>query len=380
MSGLSGFFPENGRDDLLIELKKMDSYEPRLGSKKLIGTMMSRPLPISVKAFMMFIDRNLNDTLAFKQSNKVADHVIKALHEISGGGEGGIITYGGSESNLTALFIARELGYQEVIVPTSAHSSIRKAAKVVGLNIVEINLDDDYRLSLNDLDDVMKGRDEALIVATAGTTDAGRVDNVKAIYKEHPDALVYVDAAYGGFIIPFLRELGYNIPEADFRVPNVLMMGIDGHKMGLSPIPSGALLFKDSHLAKYITFDAPYLLGGKQTTLLWTRTAGSAYAMWASINYLGKKGFKEITGKCMNNALYFYKSLINAGFNALRPELPIVCFKHSLINTDKLISELRRKGWVLYKCPSFNGAKVTFMPHVDKEIIDELLDDLSQII
>ena len=78
----------------------------------------------------------------------------------------------------------------------------------------------------------------------AGTTEFGQVDPVEEIGRiaEEKDVFFHVDAAFGGFVIPFLEGCPLKF---DFAVPGVSSIAIDPHKMGMSTIPSGGLLYRN---------------------------------------------------------------------------------------------------------------------------------------
>ncbi len=375
--------PERGLGNKVTEIiEELSRNEPRLGSPKSLGPMMSEPSEAALKAFLEFLNRNLNDPEFFRISARISHEVISMVNTLlHNPGGSGMITYGGSESNLTALYIAREMGRKVVLTPRTAHLSVVKSAKLLGMELIKVGLDEDFRVSLTDLKAKLKevSDSEAVVFLNAGNTEFGRVDNARAVYEEFPDIPIIVDAAFGGFVIPFLNRLGYSLPTADFRVPSVIAMSVDGHKTGYTPIPSGALLLRDESLLNYVSFPSPYLHSDRQVGILWTRTAASAASLWASLLYYGIDGFTKIVGECMRNSIELYRSLLELGFQAVKPELPIVCFKHQKMKHDYLLRELRRRGWYVYSCPTYGGIKVTVMKHVTKEVVEEFLETLEEI-
>ena len=381
------YFPKVGIGDKVMDIIDiLDSIEPRLGDINSIGPMMSKPLRASLYAFIKFIERNLNEYTYFTISKLLSKEVIKSLQEILNNEPSapGIITYGGSESNLTALYVMRELGYNTVITPRNVHKSIIKAAKVLRLRTVVTGVDKDNRASITDIvratREIMKAGKQVFVVLTAGNTETGVIDDAKHLYDELPDIEVVVDAAFGGLITPFLDNL--ELPIYDFRVPSVKCIGVDGHKMGLTPIPSGALLFRNNEYILPITYDAKYFLKqNKQYSLLWTRTSASAAALWASINYLGYEGFSNIVSNLLKLTYYLYEELLSLGCTAIKPELPIICFSlGSKKLNSKAIEYLFSRGWHLYRCPFINGLKVTLMPHINKWILQDFIDDIRRFL
>lgn len=373
--------PEKGlREKVADLLSKLSKEEPRLGCRKSIGPMMPKPNPFSLKAFIEFIDRNLNDLSWFRVSAKLSEEAIQMLNSLLGNPGGkGIITYGGSESNLTSLYIARELGAKTVITSSSAHTSVFKAAKILNLNVVKAGTDQDLRVMPDEIAKLANEVDNPVIVLTAGNTETGGVDDVEAVSELVPDVPIIIDGAFGGVMIPFLRLKGWELPKADFTVNSVISVSIDGHKTLMTPIPSGALLLRDEKLMEIISFPSNYLSSGLQYGLLWTRTAGSAAALWASLKYYGMDGLAELFDDMMRNALYARELLLDLGFKVSNPDLPILCFRHPHISTGELRESMLKKGWYLYLCPSLSGMKITFMPHVTRDVVNDLIEDLSSV-
>ncbi|CAO5171794.1 L-2,4-diaminobutyrate decarboxylase [Frankia sp. AiPs1] len=207
----------------------------------------------------------------------------------------GTITTGGSESNLLGLLLARDAAASSASAdtasanarPTSleltaqradaggaplrvfrssaAHLSVDRAAAVLGLHglpVAEIATDERDRMRVDLLRQALANHDgPAVVVATAGTTDAGAVDplpQIAAAVEEHrrrpwghmgqmnhPDASasslhrawLHVDAAYGGGALfsPRLAGLLAGITLAD-------SVALDLHKWGWQPAPAGVFL------------------------------------------------------------------------------------------------------------------------------------------
>ena len=371
--------PEGLGDKVIDYLRKLSAEEPRLGGRRSLGPMMSRPLKASLAAFIEFIDRNLNDPVRFRVTYSLAKEVISVMNDLlSNAGGSGLITYGGSESNLTALYIARELGYRTVITSEAAHTSVFKSAKVLSMKALTAGVDDSLRIIVDDVRRLWRESRDSVIVLTAGNTETGVTDDVEAVSEAVPEAPIVIDGAFGGLIIPFLRDSGFRLGRADFSIDNVMSVGVDGHKALFTPIPSGALLLRDDELLNKVTFKSGYLSSSSQVGLLWSRTGGSAAALWASLNYFGYGGLRDLYVELMRRSLWLRDSLISLGFEVIGPELPLLCFRHPEISSVRIQELLNLRGWYLYKCPSVGGLRVTVLPHVTREVLDEFLHDLKE--
>jgi len=126
-----------------------------------------------------------------------------------------------STSTIAALAAARETTGRDVVVCSEhAHSSVDKAAKLLGLDVRKVPADGEFRLRVEELDLT----DAAAVVATVGTTSTASVDPVPAIADACRDAGVWlhVDAAYAGsaWVCPELRWSQAGVERADSLVVN----------------------------------------------------------------------------------------------------------------------------------------------------------------
>jgi aromatic-L-amino-acid decarboxylase len=101
-----------------------------------------------------------------------------------------------STSTLAAIIAARHVTQRDVVVCSEhAHSSVEKAARMLGLELRKVEVDDELRMRPDvPLDDV------ACVVATVGTTSFASVDPVRALAERAraAGAWLHVDAAYAG--------------------------------------------------------------------------------------------------------------------------------------------------------------------------------------
>ena len=174
-------------------------------------------------------------------------------------GAAGCFVAGGTGGNLSALAAARHTalarrgerppGGWKLACTADAHSSIRAAARVLDVGILEVPEDADGRLCGEALRAVLAGRpdDVFAVVASAGTTNAGLVDDlasVAAVCAEH-GVWLHVDGAYGGAALaaPSVRARFDGIERADSFV-------VDPHKWLFAPYDCCALLYRDPELAR----------------------------------------------------------------------------------------------------------------------------------
>ncbi len=345
---------------------------------KILGSMYTQPPKIALKAFFKFYQANLGNPGLYRGTAEMEREVIKFLLKLTSGSEDffGHIVSGGTEANIIALWVAREMGYKRVLATEDAHFSIRKAANLLKLPIKRVEMEKG-RMSIEDLKSKIK--EEDIIVATVGTTPLGFVDPIEEIGKicQMHNCFLHVDAAFGGYVVPFLRELKYTNKKFGFDIPAVRTITIDPHKMGMAPYPAGGIVSRENIFEK-IEIEAPYLIEEKNDSLLGTRQSGSVAAAYAAQLYFGWEGYREIVRKCMENTNYLVKRAKEEELEILQqPEMNIV----NLIikNVEKVKMELYARGWGISINPKYSSLRIVIMPHVTKGIIDEFLAEIKNI-
>jgi tyrosine decarboxylase/aspartate 1-decarboxylase len=196
------------------------------------------------------------------------------------------------------------------------------------------------------------------------------------------DLYFHVDAAFGGFVLPFLKDLGYKTPNFDFAVPGVCSLTVDPHKMGLAPIPAGGIVFRNENFRKAVSRSISYLSGGEteQATLVGTRSGASAIAVWAVMKHLGREGYRKIVRNCMHLTLKLTEEIpkIRGLSLATEPTMNVVGLKSDTFDIRRIAEELRLRKWATSLFP--RHIRIVIMPHVQEKHIDEFLQDLNKIV
>ncbi len=380
-------FPRKGasEEEVLGELERKTAEDLTFDSGKILGSMCTHPHPLAVKIVGRYIDRNLGDPGLHVGSQRVEREAVEMLSSLLGLERGyGHIVSGGTEANILAVRAFRNLAdveNPELIIPESAHFSFIKASEMLGVKLVWAKLKRDYSVDVRDVEN--KITDQTIgIVGIAGTTGLGVVDDIPALSDLAIDygLPLHVDAAFGGFVIPFAKELGYEVPDFDFRLKGVKSITIDPHKMGMVPIPAGGIIFREKRYLEAISVLAPYLAGGKiwQATITGTRPGANALAVWAMIKHLGFEGYKEVVKRAMELSRWFAGELkkIPGVYLIREPVLNIVSFGTE--NLEVVEAELKRRGWGISAHRGY--IRIVMMPHVRREHLEEFLGDLREII
>ncbi len=380
-------FPNRGMEEgaVLKELKIRTSEDLTFNSGKILGSMCTYPHPFARRIITEYMDRNLGDPGLHVGSQKVEMEAVQMLSNLLGLERGyGNIVSGGTEANIMAVRAFRNVSSvekPELVLPESAHFSFLKASEMLGVKLVWAKLREDYSVDVRDVED--KITDNTIgIVGIAGTTGLGVVDDIPALSDLALDYGVplHVDAAFGGFVIPFAKALGYELPDFDFRLRGVKSITIDPHKMGMVPIPAGGIIFREKRFIEAISVPAPYLAGGKvwQATITGTRPGANALAVWAMIKHLGFEGYKGIVGRAMELSRWFASELkrIPGVYLIREPVLNIVSFGAEEL--ERVEEELKRRGWGISAHRGY--VRIVMMPHVRREHLEEFLKDLRGIL
>jgi len=372
-------------EELFTELEKRLKIDLTFDSGKILGSMCTYPHPLAQKIIRKYIDRNLGDPGLHRGSKEIEEEAVQMLGELLHLRRVyGNIVSGGTEANILAVRAFRNVSNvekPELILPESAHFSFLKASDLLKVKLVWADLNRDYSVNVKDVE--TKITDNTIgIVGIAGTTGLGVVDDIPALSDIAVDYGIplHIDAAFGGFVIPFAKALGYELPDFDFKLKGVQSITIDPHKMGMVPIPAGGIVFRKKKYMDVINVLAPYLAGGKifQATITGTRPGANAIAVWALLKHLGFEGYKNVVKEAMENALWFAEQIkrLNGVYLIREPMLNIVSFGSKRLK--KLEAELKAREWGISAHRGY--IRIVMMPHVKREHLKNFLKDLREIL
>lgn len=370
-------FPEKGTDEkkILEELEEAQEENWSFSSGRVFGSMCAQPLRISGTAYSMFIESNLGNPGLYPATAGMEKKVIEMVGDLLHGKEVyGRVLSGGTEANITALWAYRNKNQKkEVLLPLHAHFSFKKACDILGLKPVFVKLGKDYSMDTTDLKRKISKK-SLCVVSVAGSTELGVVDNIPEIggICATRNLPLHVDAAFGGFVIPFLKVLDYRIPDFDFSVEGVTSITVDPHKMGQSVMPSGILLTRENYW-EHIEFSTPYLTSENQSTLLGTRASGAVAGTYAAIKYLGFSGYLQIVKHCMELTEYTSEiAKVNSIDTIIKPVMNILALK--VKNARKIVKALHAKKFFVSYGELTKSLRLVLMPYIRKEHINELFE------
>jgi glutamate/tyrosine decarboxylase-like PLP-dependent enzyme len=240
----------------------------------------------------------------------------------------GVLTSGGSESLISAVYAYRERAREErgidqpqLIMPVTAHVAVQKAGHYFGVEVLRAPVGPDYVVDVDWVRDHITER-TILIVASAGSYPYGLIDpiaDLAALADEYGIGM-HVDACLGGFLLPWGRRLGYPVPEFDFSVPGVTSISADTHKFGYALKGTSVLLYRDTNLRRHQYFTAPDWPGGLYVSpgLSGSRSGGLIAATWAAMVSIGQQGYLTAA-----QAIFTTAARIRAGVQAI-PQLQVI--------------------------------------------------------
>jgi glutamate/tyrosine decarboxylase-like PLP-dependent enzyme len=345
---------------------------------------------VQKEAYALFQSENGLGPLAFPSLKQMEDEVVanglSLLHAPAGAA--GNITSGGTDSITMAMKTARDFaraekgvkGQVNVVLPYSAHPAFDKAAKVMEIEVRRVALGKGY---LADADAMGKAADDktVMIVGSAPCFPYGLIDPIARLgaLAETRGLWLHVDACVGGYIAPFVRMNGGDIPPFDFEVAGVSSMSADLHKYGYCAKGASTVLFRSEALRAHMIFDTKDWPGGRMVTptLAGTRPGGAIAAAWAVMNFLGVAGYRA-KHKQVTDAREKIEAGVKAqGFTVIgKPQLGLIAFTRDDMDCMQIWGKLFERGWFTSLTTEPKGLHLMLSPfHL--QVADTYLADLA---
>jgi tyrosine decarboxylase / aspartate 1-decarboxylase len=257
------------------------------------GQMLKPPHPIARAAYALAMSVNPNNHAldGGRASSALEIEAVAALAKMFHWPQHlGHLSSGGTFANLEALWVAGQLAPGKAIAASDqAHYTHSRISSVLGLSFASVPTDNNGRMDIAALDQLLATGNIGTVVVTLGSTATGSVDSLDQILKlqQRHKFRIHVDAAYGGYftlasnLAPEARAAYDAIPHADSIV-------VDPHKHGLQPYGCGAILFRDPTVGRFYKHDSPYTYFSSkelhlgEISLECSRAGASAVALWAT--------------------------------------------------------------------------------------------------
>ena len=412
------------REKILPNMLRVSStaYMPHLHSSALLESIAAEAV---ISAFNQSMDSWDQAPVATEIETEVVHHLC-ALYGL-GKNADGVFTSGGTQSNQTAILLARDWFCHEKLqhnineegLPSNfsalriytseiSHFSVEKSACIMGLGtraVVKVPCDKNKRMDVDALEslvksDIEKGNVPFLVVATVGTTDFGSIDpleNINEVCKKY-GMWLHADAAYGSGVI-----MSEKYKERVGSLSLCDSITVDFHKMFLQAISCSAVLIKEGKNFDTLTIRADYLnrkedeeegYANLVDKSLQTTRRFDALKVWVSFLMRGKDGWSEIITTVMDNARYFYDKIkSNGSFSTtVEPEISSVVFRCVRFSDEEKNDNLNRavRKHLLHKkgvslgqtvCDGRVCLKITLLnPLVTHKTLDDLIDTILECI
>jgi glutamate/tyrosine decarboxylase-like PLP-dependent enzyme len=303
-------------------------------------------------------------------------------------GAAGVMTSGGTDSIVMAVKTARDYARARrgggagfnLVMPFSAHPAFDKACMLMDIEARRTPLQGDYLADVTAMEAAIDGS-TLMIVGSAPCFPFGLIDPIAELGElaQRKDVWLHVDACVGGYLAPFVRMNGVELPPFDFAAPGVSSISGDLHKYGYASKGASTLFFRTESLREHLTFDAgPWPLGRMVTpTLAGTRPGGAIAAAWAVMHFLGVEGYRDKQRAVTRARAMIEAGVTELGFRVLgRPQLGIVSFAHDEADCLDLYAKMHRRGWFTAALVEPRALHLMLSPrHV--EVAHEYLSDLA---
>jgi len=302
----------------------------------------------------------------------------------------GYIASGGTEANIQALWIYRNLFIREhqatpedilIIGSEDSHYSVVKGGNVLNVDVHLAAVDPVERtIDAEALDRavaewVAKGKKYVIVVANMMTTMLGSVDDpelyLAPLEKYGLEYRLHIDGAYGGFFYPFSHQEGSTL---HFGNPKVSSVTLDAHKMVQAPYGTGVFLVRKG-LMKYVNTDQASYVKGLDATLVGSRSGANAIAVWMILNTYGPHGWYEKIQVLLLRTDWLCRQLDEIGVRHYRNSFSNIV----TIYADDIDPELsHRYGLVPDSHNEPNWFKIVVMDHVTIDKLEPFIQQLKE--
>ncbi|GIE86550.1 pyridoxal phosphate-dependent decarboxylase family protein [Actinoplanes regularis] len=353
--------PEKGvpADQILAELRELRAADLPTHGGRLFAYVYDPALDgldeLARAAHALSASVNGLDPTAFPSLLAMENALVAAAAKLLGGDAStvGSVTSGGTESLILAVKAARDahpsLQNPRLVVPSTAHAAFAKAAHYlrVGLDVVPVR---DLRADPAAMAAAI-GPETVLVAASAPSYAHGVVDPIPELAAVAAERGVrfHVDACFGGWILPYLRRLGADLPPFDLAVPGVTSISVDLHKYAYAPKGVSILLHRSEELRRpqYFAYaDWPgYTM--INPVISSTRSGGPIAAALATLRSIGDAGYLDLAAST-REAVRILAAAVEAT-DGVRlyapPETSVVCLASAGVDLFVLADELAARGW-----------------------------------
>lgn len=270
----------------------------------------------------------------------------------------GSVTSGGTESILCAMKAYRDRARAErgikrpqMITPITAHVAFEKAAEYFHIKKINVPVDKDGRADLRAVRRAIT-RNTIVIVGSAPGFPHGVVDPIEQMSElaRQKNIGFHTDACLGGFILPWGRELGYDVPDFDFRLPGVTSISADTHKFGYASKGTSVVLYRGNALRRYQYFASTDWPGGMycSPTMAGSKSGALIAVSWAALVSLGRKGYLDYAAKIFKTTQKIALGIEKIkDLKLIGDSLFIITIASDSLDIYRVLDQMSKHGWNL---------------------------------
>jgi len=347
-------------------------------------------------AFNSFMSENALDPTSFPSLLRLENDLVAmgAAHLNGDENVAGSFTSGGTESIILAVKAAREyakvhrpdITEPEIVAPVTAHAAFHKAAHYLGIKLVPTVVDEDsFRADVEAMADAVTSN-TILLVGSAASYAHGVIDPIEEIGQLalEKDILFHVDGCIGGFILPYLRRLGADVPAFDFSVPGVTSISMDLHKYAYTPKGASLVLYRDAELRRHQIFACAEWSGYSvvNPTVQSTKSGGPLAAAWAVLQYVGDDEYLNMAAPLLEA-----QTGLQEGIGRIpelrvlgKPDMPLIAFTSDEVSVFHIADEMKERGWYVQPQLEFAGSPASIhltVAPANVQWVEALIEDLS---
>jgi sphinganine-1-phosphate aldolase len=346
-------------------------------------------------AYTRYLTENALDPTVYPSLLRFENEIVSmAINHLRGNEDCvGNFTSGGTESCMLAVKAARDyarsvrgIAEPEIIMPVTAHACFQKAAHYFDMKMHLVPVDPEtWKVRPEDMAAAIN-ENTILLVGSACQYAHGVIDPIVALgaLALERNLLLHVDGCIGGFVLPYFRRLGADIPDFDLSVPGVTSMSMDFHKYGYAAKGASVVLYRSKELRRHQIFTAATWTGYSviNPTILSTKSGGPLAACWAVLNYLGDAGYMRFAERKLA-ATRIIADAVRAHPDIrlmAEPESCLIAFTADDFSIFPIVDAMRRRGWFVQPQLGYMGSKENIHLSIDQstiDVVDRFLPDLE---
>jgi len=328
---------------------------------------------VAEKAYVAFLGENALDPTVFPSLLRFETELVAIAAEHLGGDPqtiAGSFTSGGTESIILAVKAARDMAREtrskvvspNVVMPVTAHAAFHKACHYLGLTPVTVPVDGTtFKVAPADLEAAIDDQ-TVLVVASSPQYGHGVIDPIEEIgaVAQARGLPFHVDACVGGWLLPYFRRLGREVPAFDFSVPGVTSMSVDLHKYGFCAKGASLVLYRDRGLREHQWYACSEWTGYTviNPTVQSTKGGGPLASAWAVLHFIGDDGYLKLAEQTLAGT-----DTLLAGLEALpdfqvlgTPQFCMAAMTSETVGMFHVIDAMKQRGWYIQPQLSFQNS------------------------